>query len=102
MFKNFAYVSHQGNHFPDARVGDSLLYSVEFTSTEDLEEMSDITFQWSSPSGAEVAHVRQVQNEVTATIKSSRVGTHTISCNVSFKKDNVMQTLKLNMLLTVY
>ena len=102
MRKNYYYKDIDGDHFPDATVGDELYYSILYSCWLNNEGDSLESVSWTVPDGLTLLEDTIEGGEVKAKIRSDRVGSFKIVCTLNTIEDTQTQTKNVPMILKVY
>lgn len=102
MKKNFYYKDIDGEHFPDASVGDELYYSILFSCwlTNEGDTLEGVT--WTVSDGLTVLDEAIQGGEVKAKIRCERAGSFRVLCTLDTIEDAQTQTKNVPMILKVY
>lgn len=102
MIKKYNYTAPDGNHFPDANLGDDLFYAIEFSPWL-LNEADTLTsVEWTYPKGVSSSEEFLVGTSATIKVLTNKVGTFKITCKITSTENGKTQTNAVPMMLRVY
>ena len=102
MRKGYYYTDVDGDHFPDASLGDELYYSISFACwiTNENDEVVDI--DWTVPTGITLVENFIQGTEAKAKLRMDAVGSFKVVCTITTKEGTKEQVKQVPMILKVY
>lgn len=103
---SFAYKDTDGNHWPDAVLGDELYYSIEFANYLSSENDTLVSVAWVLDDNLTSTDAFNSGSEAYIKLKPSKRGTFKAVCNISLTETGVdgvdrTQTKSVEMMLKV-
>lgn len=80
---NYPYVDTDGDHWPDAIVGDAQFYAVNFEQWISAENETLVTIDWSVPAGVEASDDFHTGVEAYVKLAPKQRGTFEILCQLN-------------------
>ena len=101
-FKNYPYKDTDGNHWPDAVLGDSLYYSIDFSGW--LESQNDTleSGEWDVPEDVTGEDSYEDATQAYIKLTAAKRGSHTITGHLHTIEKGKRQTKAVAMILKVY
>lgn len=101
--RKYIYTDIDGNHWPDAEMGDDLYYAIDFSCWLTNEADTIIAVRWTIPAGAHSSDEFLVGTEATVKISVDKPGSYKIIGTIdSTDSNNVIQTNSVPMILKVF
>ena len=96
--KKFSYKNIDGNHWPDADVGDELYYALDLDCWLNSENDTVVGFRWEVPEGVERLDDFVLDNQANIKLKTNTIGTFKIlgyltSAELGFEQINAIPTM---------
>jgi len=102
MIKKYSYKDIDGNHWPDANVGDDMFYSINYAQWGISEGDTFTSVNWVLPTGVTSSDASQEYGQVIIKIATPTTGTYKIICELTTEEDGKEQTNIIPMLIKVY
>ena len=100
--KAYQYIDVDGNHWPDASVGDSLYYSVDFAQWVVAENDNLVSVDWVVPECLNNEDSFVEGGQAFIKLGAAAVGSYKVLCNIHTVENTKEQTKTIPMILKVY
>lgn len=96
--RKFPYKNIDGNHWPDADVGDDLYYALDLTCWLNSENDTIVGMRWEVPEGIEITNSFVLDNQANIKLKTDNIGVFKIlgyltSSELGFEQINAIPTM---------
>lgn len=102
MRKNYGYVAPDGNHWPDANLGDAQYYSIDYSEWLVNENDALVDVSWSVPEGLVGTDSHEANSQAFIKLATSERGSFKIVCTIITTENAKQQTKVVPMILKVY
>ena len=100
--RKYPHTDLDGNHWPDADVGDELWYHVDFSCWYSLVDLEGISVMWDVPEGIEGLDDALNLTIASIKLKALRVGTYIITARIHSNIIGLEQVQMVPMKLKVF
>lgn len=100
--KNYPYKDIDGNHWPDAALGDELFYCIDYNTWITEENDSLVSITWVVPDGLEGSEAHEANGEAFIKLKTLARGSHRVEMHLRTKEFDYEQVKVVPMILKVY
>jgi hypothetical protein len=102
FIRKFNYNDIDGNHWPDADVGDELYYAIDFSCWLNNEADTIDSVVWAIPEGIEATDEYIDGTEAVIKLKTSGYGSFKVLCKMTSIDNGKAQTNAVPMVLKVF
>ena len=90
--KRFYYTDIDGDHFPDATLGDDLVYALDLNCWLASEEEEVISADWELPQGVTSKDSFLVEGVANVSLRATQVGSFRVKCVIETREETAAGT----------
>lgn len=100
--KHYPYKDIDGNHWPDAALGDALFYAIDYSQwlTEENDEL--VSIAWTVPAGLVGSDGFEANGQANIKLTTEKRGSHKVVCAITTVENGFEQKKTVLMILKVY